>query len=257
MSFDGKVVLITGGAGGIGAETVRQFARLGAKVAAVDMNENLLYESIKQIENSAASSMLPIVADVTKDAKRIVDETIKHFGKLDVLVNNAGVVIVNNIADLDLSIHDRIFDTCLRSVVNLTHLCLPYLEKTNGNVINISSNAARIPYHGIPSYSMAKAAVDQFTRCAALELGSKGIRVNTINSGIIRTSIFKNSGLSVDEIEKMLENISSMHPVGRIGLPSDVSSAIVFLADNKAAAYITGINISVDGGSLVAGLNKI
>lgn len=176
MSFNEKVVLITGASSGIGANAARHLAKLGAKVAIVGRNEKRLNEVVDEITKSGSPPPLPIVADVTKDAQRIVDEIIKHFSKIDVLINNAGIVTQDTVIDAKLSEFDRIFDTNVRSVITLTELCVPYLEKEKGNIVNISSIAGLKAIRNVMSYCMSKAALDQFTKCSALDLASKGIQ---------------------------------------------------------------------------------
>lgn len=194
MSFTGKVVLITGASSGIGADAARHLAELGAKVAAVGRNGTRLNAVLDEIKKSNGGELLPIVADVTKDAERIVNETINHFGQLDVLVNSAGFAIFDSVIDANLSEFDRLFDTNVRAVINLTKLCVPHLEKTKGNVVTVSSCAGRKPSPNILSYCMSKAAIDQFTKCSALDLASKGIRVNAINP--VRFDSFPTKSLS-------------------------------------------------------------
>lgn len=175
MSFNGKVVLVTGASSGIGAGAARHFASLGAKVVIVGRNEKRLHEVADQIKKDGSPVPYEIVADVTKDAKRIVDETINHFGKLDVLVNNAGIVILDNAAVIELAEFDRVLDTNVRSVITLTKLSVPYLEKTKGNIVNISSVAGLNAVQNGLTYCVSKAALDQFTKCAALDLAPKGM----------------------------------------------------------------------------------
>src|ERR1044071_9508340 len=152
MSFKGKVVLITGASSGIGADAARHLAQLGAKVSIVGRNEERLKEVAKEIKKCGCVEPLPIVADITKDAERIVSETVKHFGQLDVLINNAAFAISDNAADANLSEFDRLFDTNVRAVINLTKLCVPHLEKTKGNVVNVSSGAGVKPFPNYMSY---------------------------------------------------------------------------------------------------------
>lgn len=149
MSFDGKFVLVTGGSSGIGADAALHVAKLGAKVAIVGRNKNNLNDVAEKIKKSGALAPLVIVADVTKDAERIVEETIKNFRKLDVLVNNAGCLILDNFADVNMLEFDRQFDTNVRSAIYLTKLCVPHLEKTKGNIVNVSSIAGLRPIHNM------------------------------------------------------------------------------------------------------------
>lgn len=180
MSFEGKIVLITGAASGIGADIACHLSNLGAGVSIVDRNANRLFETVQKIEKTAKSKPLLIVADLTKDTQRIVDETIKYFGKLDVLINSAGFPINDNVCDVNLSDFDRVFDVNVRAVIQLTKLCVPYLELTKGNVVNVSSVCGLKQRRNLMTYCITKAALNQFTQCSALDLASKGIRVNAI-----------------------------------------------------------------------------
>lgn len=255
MTFKDKVILITGASSGIGADASRHLAKLGAKVAIVGRNEihlNEVAEQIKQCESSPAP--LAIVADVTKDAERIVSETIKEFGKLDVLINNAGIAIIDTVIEANLSNFDRIMDTNVRSVINLTRLCVPHLEKTKGNIINMSSIAGLKGIRNSMTYCISKAAITQFTKCSALDLAKKNIRVNAIAPSVIRTPIFGKDFIPTEKIERYFAHFQSKYPVGRIGDVSDTSAAISFLADNQTASFLTGVILPVDGGSMVAGV---
>lgn len=248
MSFDGKVILITGASNGIGADAARHLSKLGAKVAIVGRNAERLHKVADQIKASGAPTPFAIVADVTKDSERIVDETVKHFGKLDVLVNNAGIVSYDTTSTMQMTEFDRLFDTNVRSIINLTKLCVPHLEKTKGNVVNVSSVSGMMPVSAITSYCMTKAALDQFTKCSALDLAPKGIRVNSINPAGVRT--FQ---LNPEQHEQMIKSFETMYPIGRIGETSDTNAAIAFLADDTTASFLTGILLPVDGGALVGG----
>lgn len=254
MAFSDKVVLITGASSGIGADAARHFAKLGANVAIVGRNGERLSVVAEEIKKSGSTSPLEIVADVTKDTARIVDETIKHFGKLDVLINNAGTIGHDSALDVDLDEFDRILNTNLRSVIQLTKLCVPYLEKTKGNVVNVSSVAG---LRGVPnflSYAISKAALDQFTKCTALDLAENGIRVNSINPAVIRTALFDTLNMPAEMIDGYLEECGKKYPVGRIGKVSDTSKALAHLADNNKSSFLTGIILTVDGGSFIAGV---
>lgn len=252
MSFEGKVILITGAGSGIGADASRQLAKLGGEIALVDQNEKNVLEVAEQIKQAGSITPLVIVADVTKDAERIINETINHFHKLNVLVNNAGIVLYDNVDTVKISDFDRIFDINVRSVVTLTKLAVPHLEKTKGNIVNTSSVAALQCEANMMSYSMSKAAINAFTKCIALDLASKGIRANAINPSAIRTPIFETVGLSSKEIENILASIKANYPVGRVGEVSDTSSAIAFLASDSAS-FLTGVSLPVDGGALLGG----
>lgn len=251
MSFNNKVILITGASSGIGADAARHLAKLGGRVALVGRNADRLKAVAEQIKTSGAPTPLPIVADVNKDAKRIIDETINHFGKLDVLVNNAGIGRTDDITAFDMAVFDSVFDTNVRSVITLTQLSIPHLEQTKGNIINISSVAALRVLPQFFSYCLSKATLDQFTKLCAVSLASKRIRVNSINPAAIRTPIFETIGMTAEHIAKLEEECKHTYLVGRIGEVSDTSTAIAYLAA-ESASFLTGIILTVDGGSLLS-----
>lgn len=173
---------------------------------------------------------------------------------MDVLINNAGDAKKDSVIDVNLSEFDRIFETNLRSVINLTKLCIPHLEKTNGNIVNTSSYFGIRTCANFLSYSMSKAALNQFTKCSALDLAPKGIRVNAINPSHIRTNVFESLGFSKERFEAGIKATGKKYPVGRAGEVTDTSAAIIFLADNDKASFLTGVLLTVDGGALIAGV---
>ncbi|KAJ6635686.1 putative oxidoreductase [Pseudolycoriella hygida] len=252
MSFDDKVILITGAGSGIGADASRHLAKLGGKIVLVDLNEPNLLQVEDEIKKSGYAAPLVIVADVTTDCERIISETIEHFGKLNVLVNNAGIVNYDTVNNVHLPEFDRVFDINVKSVVKLTQLAVPHLQKTKGNVVNISSVAALQSEPNLLSYSMSKAAINQFTKCTALDLAPFGIRVNSVNPSAIRTPIFEKVGLTAEQVDNFFEKIKSNYPVGRVGEVSDTSAGIAYLASDSAS-FLTGVLLPVDGGALLGG----
>lgn len=244
MSLNGKVVLITGAASGIGAETARHFGKMGAKLSIIDLNGKQLNEVADEITKAGALKPLPIVADINKDSERIINETIKHFGQLDVLINNAGIFGSDSVAEFDVSRFDRIMNTNLRSMIVLTHLAVPHLKKTKGNIVNVSSISGTAAFGEFMSYGISKAGVIQFTKCSAVALASKGIRVNAIAPGIIRTPIFSAIGSTANAT---FEHFKGQTLVKRPGEPSEIASGIAYLATEP---FVNGIVLPVDGGFL-------
>lgn len=186
MSFTDKVILITGASSGIGAATAIHFSTLNAKLVLVGRNlENLtkIQEQCNQSEN------LIVIADVAKpeDIEKILKATIERFGRLDVLVNNAGIIEAGGIEDTSIEQYDRIFNINVRAVYSLTNLAVPFLIKSKGNIVNVSSVTGIRASPGLLSYCMSKSAIDQFTRCVALDLAPKQVRVNSVNPGVIIT----------------------------------------------------------------------
>lgn len=248
MNFDGKVVLITGASSGIGEGTAKYLAKLGALLALTGRNVDNLNKVGAACETVGQKPLL-LVADVTKvdDNKRVIDEIIAKYGKLDVLVNNAGIIGNGSIEDTSLEQYDEIMNTNVRAVYHLTMLAVPHLVKSKGNIVNLSSVAGNRSFPGILAYGMSKAAIDQFTRCTALELASKQVRVNAVNPGVIVTDIHKRGGMSEEAYAAFLEKCKQTHALGRPGTPEEVASTIAFLASD-AASFITGVTINVDGG---------
>ncbi|XP_031638455.1 uncharacterized protein LOC116350697 isoform X1 [Contarinia nasturtii] len=248
MSFSGKVVLITGASSGIGADAAHHLASKGASVSIVGRNEKRLNEVAKEISKAGHPTPLAIVADVTKDAERIINETIKHFGKLDVLVNNAGIFGSDTVTGFDVNGFDRMLNTNLKSVIVITNLAIPHLEKTKGNVVNVSSVAGLKAFGSFMTYCISKSGLDQFTKCAALDLASKNIRVNSVNPATIRTPLFAAIGIDKSNEAQFYEDQAKIYLVKRVGEVSDTSSAIAYLASES---FINGTCLPVDGGCLL------
>lgn len=247
----GKVILITGAAAGIGAATAEHFARLGAALALVDINGERLNELVQKNESIFQAKPLIIVADVRKDAQRIIDATVSHFGHLDVLVNNAGTAVPGGIETTTLEQFDDIMNLNVRSVLHLTMIAVPHLLKTKGNIVNVSSAAGLRAAANLLAYCMSKSALDQFTRCVALELAPKGVRVNAVNPGSIITDLHYTFGRRAESYEEFLAEINSKHPLGRAGTAVEVAAGIAFLANEESASFVTGTTLPIDGGRIL------
>ncbi|XP_072178568.1 3-oxoacyl-[acyl-carrier-protein] reductase FabG-like [Diadema setosum] len=249
-SFDGKVVLITGASSGIGAVTAFHFAEDGASLVLAGRNEERLGKTAQECLSKGLSKdkVLTIKAEMTKeeDVQRIMDTTIKHFGRLDVLVNNAGVVDVTTILGEHLmESYDWTMNINVRSVLQLSKLAAPHLIATKGSIVNNSSICGKRSLKLLLVYNISKSALDHFTRVTAIELASKGVRVNSVNPGVIVTPI--HGALYGKDDDQVRDFAAKDHPLGRAGESDEVASVIKFLASD-AASYITGEVISVDGG---------
>ncbi|XP_026755191.1 3-oxoacyl-[acyl-carrier-protein] reductase FabG-like [Galleria mellonella] len=250
MSFANKIVLVTGASAGIGATTAVMFAKEGAKVVILGRNEANLKKTADEIKR-IGSTPLVIKADVSKDedAKRTIDNTIEKFGKLDVLINNAGVMRLGLLIDNSIiKTYDEMLNTNVRGMVNLTSLAAPHLIKTKGNIINISSIAGKI--HFLPAlnvYGMSKAAVSHFTRGAAMELSPLGVRVNTISPGLVGTELTIKAGVDIP-----IEEFSKKSLLGKYSSCEEVAELILYLASDKAKS-VTGSNYFIDNGLTMGG----
>ncbi|KAJ8713152.1 hypothetical protein PYW08_008456 [Mythimna loreyi] len=246
MSFKNKVVVVTGSGSGIGAAAAVLFAETGAHVVIVDCSETRANTTAGKCEQYG-NKVLVIIADVSKqeDDEKIIKQTIETFGKLDVLVNNAGIVLKGTILDgTILDTYDKIMNTNLRSVVVLTCLAAPHLAKTKGCIVNTSSIASTKVKNGYPyeSYCVAKAGVDSFTRASAFELASSGVRVNAVNPGPVLTNLLEHAGISGN-----WERSSKSTALKKASEPKEVANLILYLASDKASS-ITGACYLIDNG---------
>lgn len=245
MDFTNKVVIITGASSGIGRGAAEYLSSLGALCVLTARN----IENLKETASKCSSETLIIQADVTKenDREKIVNETLKKFGKIDVLVNNAGFGIFKPITETSMDEFDKMIDLNVKSVVRLTQLAIPYLIKTQGNIVNVSSVGSIKATKTIGIYCMTKAAIDHFTRCLALELASQKVRVNSINPAAIVTNFAVAAGKNQEESDKMFEAVGPLHPLGRCGTVLETAHAIAYLASDMAT-FVTGTSLAVDGG---------
>lgn len=249
MTLSGKIVLITGASSGIGRATAIHMAGLGAKLALTGRNVANLENVGKECEAVGKSKPLLITGEMSneQDVKNMIDSTIKHYSQLDVLINNAGVMEMGSIENTSLEQYDNVFNVNVRAVYQLTMLAVPHLIESKGNIVNVSSVCGLRSFAGLLAYNMSKSALDQMTGCVALELASKGVRVNSVNPGVIITELQKRSGLGDEAYAKFLERAKETHALGRPGNADEVAKAITFLASDDSS-YITGANLPVDGG---------
>jgi NAD(P)-dependent dehydrogenase (short-subunit alcohol dehydrogenase family) len=246
--LEGRVALVTGATSGIGRATALRFAEAGARVALVARDNKALGEVASEI-TAHDGEALTVIADVMNetDARRSVEETTEKFGGLDVLINAAGILSNGTIETTTLEDWDAMMNVNLRSVFHLMQLAVPHLEKRPGNVVNVSSVTGLRAFPGVLAYCVSKAGVDQLTRCAALELAPKGVRVNAVNPGVIVTEIHRRGGMNDETYAAFLERSKQTHPLGRVGAAREVAELILFLASDRAA-WITGATYSIDGG---------
>jgi len=246
MEFSGKIAIVTGASSGIGRATAIAMTQQGASVALVGRNERALRQTVIECDSER---VLTITADVTKneDLPRIISETIERFGGIDILVNAAGILSSGTIETTTETQWDEMMTINVRSVFRLMQLATPALIKHKGNVVNVSSVTGLRSFPGVLAYCVSKAAVDQLTRCSALELAQKGVRVNAVNPGVVLSNIHRSSGMDEEAYSKFLDHSKTTHPIGRVGQTEEVAELILFLASDKAG-WITGATYSIDGG---------
>ncbi|CAH2308216.1 MGC79752 L homeolog [Pelobates cultripes] len=249
VSLRGKVCLVTGASSGIGAGTALLFARLGARLALNGRNEEKLKETANACEQLSEQKPLLVSGDLVDEAvvRRVVEETVAYFGQLDVLVNSGGILTMGTIENTTLDDFDRVMNINVRAIFYLTHLAVPHLIQTKGSIVNVSSVNGQRSFPGVMAYCMSKSAVDQMTRCAALELASKQVRVNAVCPGVIITDVHRRAGLNDEQYAQFLQRTQHTHALGRPGTVDEVARMIAFLASD-AASFITGVTVPVDGG---------
>lgn len=245
--LDGKVAIITGGAGGIGKGMATAFVKEGAKVVIIDLNEELGNQSILELQEYQPDSMF-IQANLSEHDKLagIVDQVVEHYGKLDILVNNAHASRMNSIQDTTQQDFDLSFNTGFYPTFYLMQAAFPYLKETKGNIINFASGAGINGDVNQVSYAVAKEAIRAATRVAANEFGPFGINVNIISPIAKSPGMVQWAEANPEYYQGMLAKI----PLRRLGeLEEDIGRVAVFLA-SEDSSYITGQTIMVDGGSI-------
>ncbi|XP_075744188.1 glucose 1-dehydrogenase 2-like [Rhipicephalus microplus] len=198
-------------------------------------------------------SVLVVPGDIAveNDVAKVVEKTLKHFGKLDILVNNAGIPMQGKVQDAPMENFYRVWDTNFRGQVMMTQKAVPHLRHTKGSIVNVSSISSLTTIPNTAPYAVTKAALDQLTRCAALENAPYGVRVNAVNPACILTPIIKDPAVSMEQHAEAMQKIAgAAHALGRIGMPEEVARCIAFLASDDAS-FVTGINMPVDGGMLL------
>jgi 3-oxoacyl-[acyl-carrier protein] reductase len=247
IDLQDRVVLVTGAARGIGRTLAETFAGEGASVVALDVGG----DDLAQVESDLSArgaTVVPMVADV-RDAnavQAVVDAAVERFGRVDVLVNNAGINVEGRLEELDAAAWDRCFEVNVRGTFTMCRAVAPVMKRQrSGRILNAASFAAIVPSVGASAYAASKAAVVQFTRTIAGELGPWGITANSYAPGMIPTAMNGFADLSPEEQAKKLDTLS----LRRWGEAQDVANLLCFLASDLAG-YITGTLVDVSGGKL-------
>ncbi|XP_002735317.1 3-oxoacyl-[acyl-carrier-protein] reductase FabG-like [Saccoglossus kowalevskii] len=256
LSLAGKVAVVTGvgSSSGIGATTSVLFAKLGAKLSLVGEHAPSLDEVGKRCEKENGIVPIALKGDLTDEfyVESIAEQTNKHYGQIDILVNNAAIYGSGNIQSTSLETYDNMMKVNVRSIFHLTSLIVPYLIKSHGNIVNVSSLTGLRAFPFALAYCMSKAALDHFTRCIALELAGNKVRANSVNPGTTLTGLHQRVlGLSDAEYDQLIEQRQELYPLGRVGYAEEVANTIAFLASD-AASFITGATLPVDGGRQLA-----
>jgi 3-oxoacyl-[acyl-carrier protein] reductase len=243
MSLNNKVAIVTGASKGIGTHIAKTLAHAGAKIVVNYASSQASADQVVAEIRAAGGEAIAVRADVSKtsEVKSLFDATIAKYGKVDLLINNAGIAIYKPIKDTTDEDFDRIFDINVKGVFLTLREAATRLEN-GGRIVNISSSVTRLMMPAYGSYSATKAAVEQLTRVFAKEVGQRGITVNSISPGPTNTELF-----TAGKTEETIKRLAAMAALGRIGEPEDISRVVLFLVSDEAA-WVTAQNLGVNGG---------
>jgi NAD(P)-dependent dehydrogenase (short-subunit alcohol dehydrogenase family) len=245
MRFHDRVVLITGGTRGVGLATARAFAQEGASVVVTGLDVARGREAAAMI---LRGTFMGGDVRVAADCERIVADTTQRLGRLDVLVNNAGVIYRDRTAEQTTEDEwDTTFATNVKGAFLMSRSALPALRATKGNIVSVASYTGLVGFAGAAAYAASKAALVNFTRTMALDHAAEGLRVNCVCPGSVETDMIYQAWQAFPDPEAARRRWEVKHPLGRIATPEEVARAIVFLASDDAA-FITGVALPVDGG---------
>lgn len=244
VDLSNQVAIVTGGGTGLGRAMAEKFAENGAQVLILGRREAKLKEVAEKTANIHYE-----VADLTndQDINNVVKVVEEKFGKVNILVNNAGWAPVQLLSEMTILDYDRAFDVDVRGVVALTIGLLPLIKEAKGTILNISSIATQHPNPGFGMYAGAKAAIEAMSKSWALELAPAGVRVNVISPGAIETEIWYNTDMDRKSEEANKQGAIVATPVGHLGSPDDVANMALYLVSDLGE-FITGANYLIDGG---------
>ena len=249
--FKNQVALVTGASSGIGRATARALGGEGAAVVLVGRRTDRLETEADAIRKSGGRAA-SLAGDVREEraCASAVELARSTFGALDLLVNAAGVISAGGVLETDAAAWDRVMDSNLRSIHLMTRAAAGELIRRKGAIVNLSSVAGPRPYANLLAYCVSKAAVDQYTRCAALDLAPHGVRVNAVNPGVVVTELHTVTN-AVPDYAAFLERSKTTHPLGRVGQPEEVAALILFLLSDECG-WVTGSTVGIDGGRALA-----
>ena len=257
-AFDNKVVIVTGGAYGIGKATALAFAREGARVAIADVNEAVGSATVAEVQELGPGGLL-VMADVSNgaDCERVVATTVEAFGGVDILFNNVGIQPADsyhNVEDTPEELWDRILDVNLKSYYLMSKYAIPEIRKRGGGaIINTASVQGLQSMKGVPAYAASKGGILSLTRQMALDYADDNIRVLAVCPGTIDTQMVRSAAAMVPgDPDETIRKWGPGHPLGRTGEAREIANVVLFLASEKAS-FMTGEYVNVDGGYMAMG----
>ncbi len=249
MRLEGRVSIVTGGANGIGRAICEVFAREGATVVISDIDVERGEEVLNNIKEVSPDSFF-MKTDVSKEEemKALIEKTVERFGKIDIMVNNAGIHHMGPITSLTEDIIDRLFAVNVKGTIWGMKYSIPYmLEKGKGVIINLSSMSGMVGHPNAALYCATKGAILQLTKATALEYATSGIRINALCPGTVDTNILRNAVNNSPDPEATLKAFTEAEPVKRLATPEEIARSALFLASDDSS-FMTGAPLLVDGG---------
>lgn len=247
---EGKVALITGGASGLGAESARRLAREGATVVLTDLAVEAGLTIVDEIAGEGGTGLF-LVQDVTEEGRwgEVVEQVIARFGRLDILVNSAGIASGGGgLLEVTFEAWRHMISVNLDGTFLGMKACAPAMvEAGRGSIINLSSILGKVGLAGAPAYCASKGGVLMLTKATALELAPLGVRVNSVHPGFIETPMVVNAFRESEDGNAMRDGIITRHAMGRLGVPREIADGIVFLASDESS-FMTGAELVIDGG---------
>ncbi len=249
MKLRSKVALITGGTEGMGLATASLFLREGARVMVSGRSQAKGARALRELRPLGEVDFVKGDVSRASDAKRMVEKTVSRFGRIDILFNNAGIYLEKTAEDTTEEEFDRVVDVNLKGTFLVSKSAIPHMKRQgSGVIVNNSSDAGLIGNRSCPAYCASKGAITIMTKAMALDLASSNIRVNCVNPAVIDTPMLAKEVKRSDHPRRYLAESRAMQPMGRIGRPEEVASAVLFLASDDSS-FVTGATLSVDGGS--------
>ena len=248
-NFAGKVVIITGGTSGIGLQTAITLLQCGASVALIGRQQEKGQAVLEKL-GIYGSKVCFIPGDISKtlDCQKVIDQAVAKFGRLDIVINSAGIYMEKAISDVEEDEFDYMMNINIKGTYFMCKYALPYLRQTGGGaIVNISSDAGINGNCLCTTYCASKGAVTTFTKALALETIHYGIRVNCVCPGDVDTPMLQEQLTGIDNPEEYLRDMASLYPIGRIAQPQEIANVICFLASDEAS-FVNGAVWTVDGG---------